>query len=259
MLKKMLLFISVFFCIMGITFTVHAKIDSKSIVAVWLCDEGSGGEVKDSSGNGHDGKIVGDVKWIDGKFEKALQFSGNASSRVEIPHEDSLTLDSWTITAWAKLSPPPGGDWAVILVKDPANGVQNYALDMDEGGMLCSEVTSGGNWSGCNSNTPVYDDNWHFCAASYDGTALRAYVDGEKKAEQIFGKPDTNTAPVAIGGRMNNSQPLMGLVDDIGLFSAALEIDDIKTIKDKGLGDALGISPVEPAAKLATTWGQVKN
>jgi len=244
--------------IMGMALTSFAAIDPKSTVAVWLCDEGKGTVVSDATGHGYDGSIVGDVKWGDGVSGKALEFLGKGGTRVEIPHKDALTLEKWTITAWAKLKPPPGGDWAIILVKDPANGVQNYALDLDTPGTVCAEVTSGGNWSGCTSTTSVYDDQWHFLAASYDGASLRVYVDGKKEGEQAFGKPDTNTAPVAIGGRMDSSQPLLGLVDSIGLFSAEISGDDLKTVMDKGIEKVLGLTGVEPASKLATRWGQIK-
>jgi len=259
MSRKMLLFLSSILYIIGVAYPGSAAIDPNSIVAVWLCDEeGEGGTLADASGNGHDGEFVGDVDWTDGKFGKALEFPGVGGSRVEIPDEDSLTLDEWTITVWAKLNAPPAGDWAVIVVKDPGNGLQNYSLDMDGGGMVFSEVTSGGAWSDCNSGFNVYDDTWHFLAASYDGDTLRIYVDGETKNEQKFGTPDTNTAPVAIGGRMDNSQPLLGIVDDIGLFSVALGEGDLKTIMEKGLDDTLGLTAVEPASKLTTTWGQLK-
>jgi len=164
----------------------------------------------------------------------------------------------WTITAWAKLKRPSGGDWAIIVVKDPGNGLQNYALDLDGQGRVFAEVTSGGNWSDCGSTTTVYDDKWHFLAASYDGETLRVYVDGVKENEQTFPKPDPNTAPVAIGGRMDNSQPLNGLVDDIGLFNTALSEDDLRVIMEEGLAEALGLAPVTPSSRLAVTWGEIK-
>jgi len=257
MLSKMILFLSVIYIVI-IVCPGFAAIDSKSIVAIWLCDEGQGTTVGDASGHGHDGKIVGDVKWADGKFGKALEFLGKGGTRVEIPDDDSLTMEAWTITAWVKLQPPPGGDWAIIVVKDPGNGVQTYALDLNKGGEVNAEVSSGGSWSSCQATTPVYDKVWHFLAASYDKTTLRVYVDGKKEGEQIFNKGDVNTAPVTIGGRMDSSQPLLGLVDDIGMFNTALSVDDLKSIMDKGVGKVTGLSAVEPSSKLATTWGQLK-
>ena len=50
-----------------------------------------------------------------------------------------LTLKEWTITAWVKQEQTP--EWSVVLVKDPANGLQNYALDMNKEGRVFSEIT----------------------------------------------------------------------------------------------------------------------
>lgn len=256
MLRRGLLFLLSIFCVVAITCPGFAEIDPGSVVAVWLCDEGAGDTLADTSGNEHDGSFVGDLGWADGKFGQALEFFGNAGSRVEVPHDDSLTLGTWTISAWVKLM--PAGDWTVVVVKDPANGNQNYSLDMDGGGRVFAEVTSGGSWSDCGSVTTVFDDEWHFIAASYDGSTLRVYVDGNMENEQGFGAGDENTAPVAIGGRMDNSQPLTGIVDDIGLFSAALDEDDLMAIMNDGLNEALGFAAVEPSLKSTTTWGQIK-
>ena len=66
-----------------------AKIDPKTVAGYWKFDDGSGDVIRDSSGNGNDGKISG-AKWADGKFGKALECSlGNFA---EVPHSKSLDL-----------------------------------------------------------------------------------------------------------------------------------------------------------------------
>jgi hypothetical protein len=52
--------------------STHAAIDPKTIVGLWLFDEGSGNTAKDSSGNKNDGAFMGKPAWVDGKFGKAL-------------------------------------------------------------------------------------------------------------------------------------------------------------------------------------------
>ena len=56
---------------------------SADAIGVWLFDEGNGKIVKDLSGNGHHGEIIGEVAWADGKFETALEFDGG---HVSVPH-----------------------------------------------------------------------------------------------------------------------------------------------------------------------------
>ena len=68
----------------------YAEINPESIVGIWLLDEGQGKSIKDSSGNGNDGKIIG-AKWTNGKLGKGLSFDGK--SHVEIPA--SKTTDDY--------------------------------------------------------------------------------------------------------------------------------------------------------------------
>jgi len=233
---------------------IMAEIDPETIVAAWLCDEGKGKILKDSSGNGHDGKFVKKEGWTkEGKFGNALEFTGDHGNNVEVPHDDSLTLKEWTITAWVKQEQTP--EWSVVLVKDPANGLQNYALDMNKEGRVFSEITCAAKWSDCGSKTVVRDEEWHFLAASYDGKKLHIYVDNVHEGEQAFCAGDVNEAPITIGDRKDSSQPIKGIIDDIGLFSVALTEKDMKPLMDEGFPVLLS---VDPASKLTTSWGHIK-
>jgi len=62
----------------------YAKIDSGTLVGMRLFGEGEGETVSDSSGNGRNGELVGDVKWAKGKLGSGLEFLGG---HVLVPHE----------------------------------------------------------------------------------------------------------------------------------------------------------------------------
>ena len=95
----------------------YSKIDPKSIVGIWLFEDGTGKTVKDLSQNGHDGEIVGNVKSTKGKFSNALEFPGSNGSCVSVPHDKSLNLVAWTATAWVKMQP---GDWQGPVMPRPS-------------------------------------------------------------------------------------------------------------------------------------------
>jgi hypothetical protein len=101
--RYLLIVVVVLFADGMLTTQSYAKIDPKTIVGMWLFDEGKGDTAKDSSGNKNDGKFKGDLKWVDGKFGKALEFPGVDENFVEVPHDDSLTLTTFTFAAWVKL------------------------------------------------------------------------------------------------------------------------------------------------------------
>ena len=59
-------------------------------IALWLCDEGGGKTLKDSSGNGHHGTIEGDVGWVEGKYGMALELGGEPDMAL-VPGSPDLT------------------------------------------------------------------------------------------------------------------------------------------------------------------------
>ena len=54
------------------------------------------------------------------------------------------------------------------------------------------------------------------------------------------------------------NQFFVGIVDDVAMFSDILSEADLKTLMDEGVGKVLGVAPVEPVGKLATTWSTLK-
>ena len=92
----------------------HAEIDPDSVVGVWLLDEGKDNTTRDSSGNGHDGELKGNVNWVEGKFGKALEFPGIVGNYVDIPGDDRLDLVTWSVAVWLKIERVNGEVHAVI-------------------------------------------------------------------------------------------------------------------------------------------------
>ena len=81
----------------------HAGLDDKSLLVYFSFDEGKGKIAKDGSQHGHDGELIEGPKWVDGKFEKALEFNGNDGNYVIVPIEDALqTLKTLSVAFWVK-------------------------------------------------------------------------------------------------------------------------------------------------------------
>ena len=59
------------FALILISFT-QAEIEPENIVGIWFFNQGTGKVVKDSSDNRVDGELKGGVRWVNGKFGKAL-------------------------------------------------------------------------------------------------------------------------------------------------------------------------------------------
>lgn len=246
--------------VVGITLSlacqIDARIDPETVVGVWMFDTDPKDGVKDNSDNGHDGEINGDVKWVQGKFGKALEFPGVSGNLVSIPHAPELSLFTFTIVAWYKGEATDS--WQYLVSKEIPHASRNYSIGVDQGtGFMITEITVGAEqWKWANGSTMLTDGEWYHMAGTYDGTFIRSWVNGVMEGQTgEQGEPDhPEEQPMRIGAV--NGIPAKGVIDEVALFSVALEEEDIQEIMNNGLeGAALA---VDPAEKLTVTWGGIK-
>lgn len=246
-------------CLVFVGQSDAGSIDPETIVGTWLFDDDPNDGVQDSSGNGNDGEIIGDVEWVaDGKFGKGLLFPGEDENYVEVPHNESLDLTTFSFTAWVKIEPT--GTYQSILIKTADGSVENYSGYIMEGsGVFWTRFTSGGagQWGFQKWGVVTATDNeWHHVAGTYDMGSVKTYIDGSIEAEPEFdGEPDLSPGPLNLGDCPGYPYAVNGVMDDIGLFNVALSQDEIIDIMENGLTTLLA---VDPAGKLATIWGSIK-
>jgi len=228
-----------------------ALINPEDILGVWTLDEGAGNDVEDLSANEHHGEIVGDVKWVEGKFGTALEMEGNGYVRIE--HEEDMDLETFSMTAWIKV--PKIVDPYQFVMGKGAWPDRNYALWIRPGTIVVG-TSEGANQVPGNS---VVGGDWYHVAGTYDLEFLKIYVNGELNNQvALSGIPKTPVAPLIIGGEPPpGTNHLHGTIDEAGVFKVALEEDDIKRIMDNGL--KLSVTAVEPGEKLCTTWGALRS
>ena len=152
-------------------------------------------------------------------------------------------------------------DWHQIIAKDG-----EYLLRIDppsEGTKMSAFVNVAGGWEPRASAFIPEKNTWYHYAAVFNSKAkdfqLKVYIDGEQAGQsQRAGNPNSGAAPVTFG-HWNNGSRFKGLIDDVGIFQAALEPEDIKAIATKGLKEVIiAAQSVQPSAKLATKWGEIK-
>jgi len=232
---------------------VSGAVNLDNIVGLWLFDGDDPDEAMDSSGGEHNGQIKG-AQLVDGKYKGALQFDG-VDDVVVIPDAEDLTLSTFTLAAWFN-SVGPNDAWQGIVAKD-SWPVRNYSLYIHR-----DTRTVGSNFvhdADPNAHKEavgvkkVMDEQWHHGAVTYDRANLRIYTDGVMETQRaVTDTPDENNLPVRIGmeGAFN------GMIDEVIILNVALEADDIGKIME-GISEIL--SPVEPEARLAILWGDLKD
>ena len=226
------------------------------LVAIWYCEEGK--DLKDDSENGLDGGIVGDVKYSEGKYGKCVEFPGDVSSYIEVPHSEFLNLQEFTIAAW--INSEKVSDYQTILVKSGGTlETRQYTLYTQSGtGVLHTDIHAGGNRCKTYGSVVVCDGKWHHVALTYDGKAQILYVDGQEDPgdeaqNECSGELVENDSPVVMGhDLMQSAYPLQGMLDEVALFKRALTAAEIKELTN---GIILAVNPQEC---LAISWGRIK-
>jgi glucose/arabinose dehydrogenase/PKD repeat protein len=196
-------------------------------VAAFAFDEGSGSSVADASGGGNNGSLTGTTWATNGKYGKALNFNGS-SSRVTIADAPSLHLaNAMTLEAWVYPTVVNSG-WRDILYK----GNDNYYLSATTtsssrpagGGII------GGSYSEVFGTAALPANSWAHLAVTYDGAALRLYVNGTQVSTTAkTGGIATSTNPLTIGSDPIYGQYFQGMIDDIRVYDSALTGSQIQT------------------------------
>jgi len=229
----------------------------KNTVALWHFDEGKGDVATDASENNLEGKQVS-CKWKKGKFNgSALQFD-QAGSHVEIPHNEALDLQVFTIEFWTKYNKPPTKNSSFMsnrgwIVGDKMTG---WTI-RDHGRSLYLEILTKGQF---NSGGGLGSDDWQFITITYDDAhQAKLYIDGElKKEQQIPGEILYIGEALWIGAEPNggyaHGETGDILIDEVRISNIARTQAEIQAVMEEGYEK----QDVSPYLKLAATWGSIK-
>ena len=225
------------------------------IVGLWLLNEDKGDIAFDSSGRGHDGKIT-DGKWVDGKFDKALQFKDGTHMEVN-DHEDFHFKTEFSVALWANIEDLPKNHVGI-----PGKGhdapIGSFVFHPTKLNAKEFElrfyISKGGDWPSVKSGAIPFG-KWHHLAGTYDGSELKVYVNGKLAAKgPQKGKINISKgAPFKFAHDCCGQRTIVGILDEIQIANSPLTQDEIKK-SIEGINLA-----VEPSDKLATTWGTIKS
>jgi len=260
--RPIVLFVGILIVSLVFTCLSYGKIAPASAVGVWLFNDGKGSIARDASGEGNDGTLENGPAWVDGKFGKALQFDG-VDDYVDIADTDKLSggdEKKLTVVAWFRTTKIEGTDNTPIITKYLDASQKDWGLTVDTGKLKFAYET-GGAGVDFEVNAPsmggvVELDKWYHGAFALDGRNVKVYLDGAEVAsvEIPTETPNTNVN-VEIGAVVYRNNYYRGIIDEVGVFNAALSKEDILDIMTNGLESALAVSFT---GKLFITWVEIK-
>jgi len=248
--------LSLFIAVLLPIVSSNARIDPGDIMGLWLFDEGEGNVAGDSSGNGNDGKFEGSPEWSDGKHGKALDFDGS-SDYVEVEDSDSLNItNDITIMAWIYKRSDAIHGGTIIGKWKQLGDVWSYVLyGLGDGGGGFRLRWDDDSQTNLEGPYTLPNDEWVHYAATYDGSEMKVFSNGEEIVSIAANKETKVTAnPVWIGND-GYQQHFNGLLDEVAILSAALTIDEINEVMSQSLATLLAVSPSD---RMALTWGSIK-
>lgn len=166
-----------------------------------------------------------------------LVFNGTDSS-VSVAYSPSLDVHTLGVEVWFKAASYHNGNWQdpVVSMHGPASG---WELRVGEA-VPRFMVTIGGVHYYAEPTFPtpfLKTDTWYYLVGSYDGTALRLYLNGQLLyTKLVSGLPTTYPGPLVLG--RTSHQPwderyFAGQLDEVRVWSRAVSTDEIRRNRPK--------------------------
>ena len=199
-----------------------------TLIAYWPLDEGTGVTAIDATGHHHDGTLVGETNWVDGRYGNsgvAFHVVGATDPHVAVPDSPDIRFSatqSYTLSVWASPNSLQGR-WQSVVSKS-RDTTPFYGLWTSSD----NKWTIGGPATVTGSATST---SWHLLAMAQDGTAgtRTLYVDGVAVGTGPA-QDGSGTGPLWIGGGAGVSEFFNGAVDDVRLYGRALPASEVAAL-----------------------------
>lgn len=222
-------------------FTANASQNNQQttgLVGLWSFNgpDISGTTVYDRSGQGNNGTLTNGPTKVQGRVGQALSFDGT-DDYVAINHSSDLVPSSEiTLSAW--VYPEATGDNYDFISKFDVGAQRGYNLRIDSNNTLVFDLSTGATNSWVIGNTVFSTNQWHHVVATYNGSAIKVYVNGvEDGSTAVSGSIYSSTADLFIG-RIDPAYAanryFEGKIDEVRIYDKALTAAEVKQLYNFG-------------------------
>lgn len=209
---------------------------TNNLVGWWRFNEAGGTTASDSSGSGNTGTLNdfdfnASSGWFNGtdcKYGGCLKFDG-VDDDVTVTHSSSLLIDKITVSAWINYNATPDEYWQTIVEK---NWVLDssfwFGLNFTEGNRILMLGIKNDTGDRVDVYTPALDyGRWYYVAGTYDGSKIKAYINGTLINETNQTGLISNTDTLVIGAHNGPSSLFNGTIDNVKVFNRTLTASEI--------------------------------
>jgi hypothetical protein len=216
---------------------------TSGLLAWWKFDESGGQDAADASPYGNTGKVVGEARWqpAGGRVGGTMEFNGK-NNYVRIGNEIAFDItDEITVAAWVKVR-AFNRTWQTVVAKGDHTWRLARDGDRDTLQFVAGSYSEGRLVLG---NVNINDGQWHHVVGVGDADAVSLYVDGVlDNTKRVSGKIPTDDEPVCIGeNSMYGGRLWDGWIDEVCIFTYALNADEIKALSSGTAPNALAAQP----------------
>jgi len=192
------------------------------------------------------------------KAEGLLRYFYKAGSHVEIPHNDALDLQVFTIEFWTKYIKPPAEHSSFMSNRGwiVGNKMTGWTIRDHEGNVYLEILTKGQFQT---DGGLLNSGDWLFIIVTYDGSSAKLYINSElKKETQIPGKIIYAGESLWIGAEPSGGYAFGKsgdiIIDEVRISNIVRTPKEIQSAMAEGYGD----KAVEAVGKLPVQWGRIK-
>lgn len=199
-----------------------------TLAAWWKFDDGSGSTLTDSGDLALNGTLINGPTWVSGQVDGALHFDYGDGAYVEVPDSTALRPAQITVATW--LNPTTlDTAWESAITKTSSGswsdgwGLASFSDSEDKIYFFINNY-----WTD-NASTTLPLNTWSHVVGTYDGVAIKLYVNGVLVDTHPYSTPiDSSTSPVQIGDA--HGYPWNGSIDDTKIYNRALSAEEVAAL-----------------------------